>query len=280
MPAKMEYTGSDVAEAIKNACEKLNADQDQLDIEIKSAGSAGVFGLCRRKAKILVSLKETEQGMATTDAAPEPEPAAPQQQAAKKEKKGKPAQNRAPAPSRREPAKPLSAEAVEMIKKDLLRILELMDAPSTVEVDQSDGKLKMLITGDHLEQIIGPAGQTLDSIQYLLRKMAGKKMTERVQLSLNAGDFRESRIKELEETAARLAGEVKENGRTKSIPSLNPAERRIVHMLLQTDTAIRSRSVGDGLYKKVLIYLPGKGRKRGGKNNRKPAAKPPTTPEQ
>jgi len=273
MPAKMEYTGSDVAEAIKNACEKLNAEQDQLDIEIKSAGSAGVFGLCRRKAKILVSLKETGQSEATDES---PDTAAPKQQGAKKEQSR---HGGGESSSRREPAKPLSAEAVELIKNDLLRILELMDAPSTVEVDQQDGKLKMQIKGDHLDQIIGPAGQTLDSIQYLLRKMAGKKMTERVQLSLNAGDFRESRIKELEETAARLAVEVKENGRTKSIPSLNPAERRIVHMILQTDTAIRSRSVGDGLYKKVLIYLPGKGRKRSGKNNRKPA-KPRTTPEQ
>jgi len=274
MPAKMEYTGSDIAEAIKNACEKLNADQDQLEIEIKSAGSAGIFGLCRRKAKILVALKETGQDKTTDDS---PEPAAPKQQTTKKEK---PAQNNAAAAPRREPAKPLSAEAVEMIKKDLLRILELMDAPSTVEVEQQDGKLKMLINGDHLDQLIGPAGQTLDSIQYLLRKMAGKKMTERVQLTLNAGNFRESRVKELEETAARLAGEVKENGRTKSIPSLNPAERRIVHMILQTDTAIRSRSVGDGLYKKVLIYLPGKGRKRSGKNSRKPGKPRPTPQEQ
>lgn len=277
MSAKMEYTGSDVAEAIKNACEKLNAAQDLLDIEIKSAGSAGIFGLCRRKAKILVSLKETAQEMPTADGQ-EPEPTAPQQQPAGK--KEQPRQNGGESPSRREPPKPLSAEAVELIKNDLLRMLELMDAPSTVEVEQQDGKLKLQIAGDHLDQIIGPAGQTLDSIQYLLRKMAGKKMTERVQLSLNAGDFRESRIKELEETAARLAGEVKENGRTKSIPSLNPAERRIVHMILQTDTAIRSRSVGDGLYKKVLIYLPGKGRKRSGKNNRKATAKPRATKEQ
>jgi spoIIIJ-associated protein len=61
--------------------------------------------------------------------------------------------------------------------------------------------------------------------------------------------------------ALRLAEEVKESGRTKSIPALNPAERRIVHMKLQDDPTIRSRSVGEGQFKKILIYLPGRGKK-------------------
>ncbi len=264
MPAKMEYSGSDVADAIKTACQKLNVAQEQLDIEIVSTGSAGIFGLGRRKAKILVALKDASDDEATTA-----QPARPAREP-KPARREKPAPA-ADAPPRREPAKPLSAEAVTAIQNDLLRLLELMELPATIEAEQKDGKLRIHVNGgEHIEQIIGPAGQTLDSIQYLLRKMAGKKMTERVQITLDAGDFREARVSELEETATRLADEVKETGRTKSIPSLNPAERRVVHMLLQNDTAIRSRSVGDGLYKKVLIYLPGKGRKRTGKGPRKP----------
>ena len=260
MPSKMEYTGNDVAEAIKNACKKLNATQDQLDIEIKSTGSNGIFGLGRRKAKILVSLKTT----ASMPAA-KAETEAPAPKTARNAKNGR--DNAEPKP-RRVPPKPLSDEAIETIRTDLVQLLELMGTPSSVEAEQKNGKLTMHIKGDHTEQIIGPSGQTLDSIQYLLRKIAGKKMTERVQVNLDAGDFRESRVKELEATAEQLAREVKENGRTKSIPSLNPAERRIVHMVLQNDSSIRSRSVGDGLYKKILIYLPGKGRKRNNKNNR------------
>ncbi|PKN15596.1 MAG: hypothetical protein CVU68_13940 [Deltaproteobacteria bacterium HGW-Deltaproteobacteria-3] len=67
---------------------------------------------------------------------------------------------------------------------------------------------------------------------------------------------------ELQARALRLAQEVKETGKTRTIPAINPAERRMVHMALQDDTEIRSRSVGEGLFKKVLIYLPGKGRRR------------------
>ena len=83
--------------------------------------------------------------------------------------------------------------------------------------------------------------------------------------SLDAGDYRERRRQELEERAVELASEVRESGKTHSIPALNPAERRIVHMTLQDDATIRSRSVGEGHFKKILIYVPGKGKKKGGR---------------
>jgi spoIIIJ-associated protein len=92
--------------------------------------------------------------------------------------------------------------------------------------------------------------------------MIGKKFSEKFILSLDAGDYRKTRKEELESRALKLAIEVRENGKNRTIPPLNPAERRIVHMILQKDKTIRSRSIGDGLYKKVLIFLPGKGRKR------------------
>jgi spoIIIJ-associated protein len=42
-------------------------------------------------------------------------------------------------------------------------------------------------------------------------------------------------------------------------------------MILQEDNDIRSRSVGDGLFKKILIYKPGKGNKPTGR--KRPQAK-------
>ncbi|MDH5299381.1 MAG: Jag N-terminal domain-containing protein [Desulfobulbaceae bacterium] len=296
MSAKMEYSGSDVAEAIKKACEKLKVSQDQLEIEIKSTGSAGIFGLCRRKATIQVSLKKeaspsagpSQPGPSSVEPSPV-EPSQPEPSSVEKIEKAKPKreprrepkrQPKAPSEAKpegapaappvppREPAVPVTPEGMETARQDLSRLLEMTGFASPVTASQEEGKLHLHIGGDHVEEIIGPAGQTLDAIQYLLRKMLGKKLSEKIHLNIDAGDFREARAQELEEAALQLAREVKESGKTQSIPALNPAERRIVHMVLQDDTSIRSRSVGEGLFKKVLIYLPGKGRKRGGRNSR------------
>jgi spoIIIJ-associated protein len=248
MPTKMEYTGRDVTEAIKNACSQLKVPQDQLKIEIQSVGSAGIFGLCRRQAKILVSLRA--------------EPKAPRPTAGG---------NRQPVseeiPGEEAPLRDLSAFMAD-INKDLSQLLSLMGFPSQVDVHRENNKIIARITGDYAEEIIGPEGQTLDNLQYLLRKMVNKKHTEKATISLDAGNYRESRGKDLEELARRLAQEVKESGKTRSIPALNPAERRIVHMILQEDSTIRSRSVGEGLFKKILIYLPGRGRKKPARNGK------------
>jgi len=58
MSAKMEYKGTDVEEAIGNACAALNVPREELDIRIISTGSTGIFGLGRKKAAVQVSLKK------------------------------------------------------------------------------------------------------------------------------------------------------------------------------------------------------------------------------
>jgi spoIIIJ-associated protein len=141
-----------------------------------------------------------------------------------------------------------------------------MGCPSTVTVDAEDGTAHCKVSDDHQEVLTSQDGRVLDSLQYLLRKIISKKITGRIQLTIDVGDFREKRFQELKERAIEYAALVKEDGKTQVISSLNPSERRVVHVALQDDPDIRSRSVGEGLFKKVLIYKPGKGRKN---NNRK-----------
>jgi spoIIIJ-associated protein len=54
----MEIEGKSVEEAIETACQRLSLPADQLEIEIVSHGSSGIFGIGTRNAKILVSAKE------------------------------------------------------------------------------------------------------------------------------------------------------------------------------------------------------------------------------
>jgi spoIIIJ-associated protein len=54
----LEFEGKSTEEAIENACAHFQVSPEQLEIEIVSVGSAGIFGLGSRKAKIRVSLRE------------------------------------------------------------------------------------------------------------------------------------------------------------------------------------------------------------------------------
>ncbi len=156
---------------------------------------------------------------------------------------------------------PLSPEALDLIRQELDHMLRLMGMPSQITMESEGNSVRCLVSGDFQEALIGQEGRALDSVQYLLRKILARKMSERARISIDVGEFKEKRRDELEAQAKELAVLVKENGKTQVIPSLNPSERRAVHMVLQDDKDIRSRSVGEGLFKKVLIYKPGKGKK-------------------
>ena len=302
-----DFYGNDIAEVIERASKTLGVSREDLDIEVLETGSAGIFGLCKRKAHIRVQRKAIsliEEIEAITDAAPAAQP----DTAGKGAVLGQPAGGAstaseavaaedtspvagtspsAPAAVRQaaEPAQreddeeqedfeeetstePPSAESLAAIQADLRQLLLLMGLPSEVEVNFADNTVHCAITGQHEAHIVGPEGRTLDSLQYLLRKMTARHLPDRIMLSLNAGGFRERRAEELKLRAIELAARVKADGKTQAIAALNPSERRVVHMALQEDKEVRSRSVGEGLFKKILICKPGKGRRPAPKKRR------------
>lgn len=271
---KMEFEGKDVAEAISKACKTFNVSQEDLDIEVLTTGTSGIFGLCKQKARLRVALKK-EDGLKTTEKSPR-RPAKSKSEkertiekkkiTAVKEKKkaakGKPVEEALEVVKEAREDVVIGEDLLAHLKVDLVRILELMHYPSEVSVSSDKEYVTAQIKGEYVNEIVEQNGKILDSLQYLLRKIVGKKYCEKAIISLDAGDFRAVRTEELKQLALELAVEVKKSGKTGSIPSLNPSERRVVHLALQDDKDVRSRSVGEGLFKKVLIYRPGsKGRK-------------------
>ena len=278
MSEKIEYTGNDVTEAIAKACEDLGVSQDNLRIEVLAAGSTGIFGLFgRKKAVISVSLKgkgREEKPAARVEAEPAGKGGRSRNRERRDEKKGERSrgerrgENQGGTPerpaARRSPEKPpavITPEILATAKADMEKMLELMGLAAQVSVSAEENRIVARLEGGNDEEIIGPEGQTLDSLQYLMRKIIGRRVDGKVLFSVDVGSYREVRRDDLEELALKLAEEVRATGRTRSIPAMNPAERRIVHMKLQDDPTIRSRSVGDGQFKKILIYRPGRDKK-------------------
>lgn len=297
---KKEYTGKNLAEAIAKACADLNGSQEELDIEVVSAGSAGIFGLCKRQSVILASRQrpsaaqpETplqneglpaekssrhhtkppreqpppKKGPRTSQAGSEQKPRPPKTERGPRSTPVEPglSPRRQTAFSKPEPEStlPLSPESVDGIKELLETLLRLMDFPAEVSMSATGNKVTAhIVTTDTTADIIGRNGSTIDALQYLLRKIITQKFPEKIHLNLDAGSYREDRQQELAALAIEMADKVKATGKSQVISALNPAERRIVHITLQDDTEIRSSSVGEGMFKKVRISLPGQGRKR------------------
>ena len=299
-----DFYGKDVTEVIANACKEMSASQEDLDIEVLETGSAGIFGLCKKKAHIRVTRKskkavgpkkktkkavepvaesvseENNQEMvqekkevpAERKDVPEPEETARKEKpsSARKKKPQEPsAAAEQPVELKESAQRELPSDEVLLtIEEDISELLTVMGFPSEVTVELVDYSVACRISGEHQEVLVGNDGRTLDSLQYLLRKIMSRRLPDRMMLSLDVGDYRERRAQELKDRALELADQVKADGKTQAIAALNPSERRVVHMMLQDDKAIRSRSVGEGLFKKVLIYKPGKKNKSGSRKGK------------
>ncbi|MEA3469049.1 MAG: Jag N-terminal domain-containing protein [Thermodesulfobacteriota bacterium] len=293
---KRDFYGKEVMDAIKKACDTLQAPQEELAIEVVETGSMGIFGLIRKKAHIRAVVKGVGlDGMGdkpekTVEVSPELPDIEEKAEKIEKEQTPAPVDETREKPKIKEekkkqsvPAKApveIKAESVELVRQQLEELLQHMKFPSEVTADLDGGTVRCKIGEEHEEALTGQEGKIIDSLQYILRKLVARKVEEKVRLSIDIGQFREKRKVELVERAKELAALVKEDGKTQAIPPLNPSERRVVHVALQDDKDIRSRSVGDGLFKKILIYKPGKGKKpggnkRGGRGRRgKPSKKP------
>ncbi len=255
MAVKTEYKGANVEEAINNACQQLGLSRDNLDIEIISAGSAGIFGLCKRKAVISVIPKADQTDTET------------QEPTVSKKHRSKPVKNNFSSPLA-SPVAP-APEIISEVKDTLQKMLDLMDIEAEVEAELDDkNRIKSQIICNDESSIIGREGETINALQYLLRKIISHKYPQKIFFSIDIGNYRERRRKHLEDHARAMAAKVKETGKKQIIKALNPAERRFVHVALQDDKEIRSVSIGDGLFKKIKIYIPGKSRQ---KNNRRAA---------
>lgn len=292
---KHDFYGKEVTDAIRSACEALSVPQEMLDIEVVETGSTGIFGLIRKKAKIRVSMKsESGQKKVKSEIVVPVAPVSEQAPVVEAEPMSEPvevveepkvvaqetSERRADTRSDGddsdddedddvpgESEDDAGGETLEIVQAEVTRLVELMGFPSTVEVSAKGLSVSCSVKGEFEEELAGPEGKTLDSIQYLVRKIVARKCSERLRISINVGDFRERRLEELKVRAVELAKMVKESGKTQVLPALNPSERREIHMVLQEDKDVRSRSVGDGLFKKILIYKPGKGNRGGRRKN-------------
>lgn len=108
--------------------------------------------------------------------------------------------------------------------------------------------------------LIGREGQTLASIQYLVNRLVSKRMDASVRVQIDAGDYRENQDERLRQIARHLADKAMSSGRTQSTRPMSSYHRRVVHLTLQDDEHVFTRSKGEGSMKRVLIMTKRKGR--------------------
>jgi spoIIIJ-associated protein len=98
-------------------------------------------------------------------------------------------------------------------------------------------------------------GQMLDALQLFLKRVAQHNFPEdKTNIVVDCGGYRDESSAALIERAENLKAIAIEQGKSVYYRALPPKDRKIVHQYLAQDPRVKSRSLGEGLYKKIKIY--------------------------
>ncbi len=125
----------------------------------------------------------------------------------------------------------------------------------SIQTIEETGKLYVEIVSDSAGIIIGKRGKTLEALQLITNIIVNKDKEKWIKVILDIENYRDKRENTLTDLAVKVAGKVKKTGKFQILEPMNPFERRIIHMALQNDPRIFTKSEGAGNLKKVKIYL-------------------------
>jgi spoIIIJ-associated protein len=108
--------------------------------------------------------------------------------------------------------------------------------------------------------IIGKRGKTLEAIQLVANIALNKGKDNWKKVILDIEGYRTKREEALRMVALRAAERVRITGRPKILESMNPFERRLIHITLQDFNDIDTVSEGEGIFKRVKVYRKAKKR--------------------
>lgn len=289
----LEIEGKTIDEAIEKACERFQVSREKLNIEIISEGNPGFLGLGSRKARIRAGLLSIDMTLDTVFSEPEttapgrrermerpadeaargkatagdkpserpalkPRPEVPSATARPAKKASKPAERPSPAKPQPAAAHAEDGEApAEKARQLLSGLLSRMQIESPVTVEETEEMILLNIQGDGSGLLIGKRGQNLDALQYILNKSIHHSANGHKMIVIDTEGYRKRREEALVALALRIGEKVKKTKKPVTVGHMNAHDRRIIHLAVQNDENLATRSRGEGEYRKILI-LPTK----------------------
>jgi spoIIIJ-associated protein len=285
----VEAEAGSIDEAIEKALARLGVSRDQAAIEIVSNATRGLFGFGGKKAVVRATLRapieiDGEPEASAPRAAPpaprapadarravspptrrasearRPSASRPHSKAPRQATSGTAASGEDLAPDEHEEGAPLDAKTLERAREVLTETVRLMQTEATVRLVNAPEGPELCIDGDTSGLLIGRRGQTLDALEYVINRVASRDAGETAHLVVDSQGYRARRREALRDLARRLAERARKRGAAVPMNPMSPRDRRVVHLALQDDASVETRSAGKGHFRKLLI-VPSGGRR-------------------
>ena len=238
------YEASSVEEALQKGLKDLALSEDKVKIDVIEGGSAGIFGLFKKEAKVKLTpldsefIKEEKQ----EEVVVENEEAVEEKTQEVIEKKEK-----------REDYIVKNKDSIVSYLQNIVIAMGYADATVDFTEDGNRHFTLNIKTEENTSLIIGKRGVTLNSLQFLVNNYAKKFSSHFFRIEVDCDDYRESRRKTLEELALNLAKKSKKIGKPVELEPMTSVERKIIHNALTGIKNVETESCGEEPYRYLVI---------------------------
>ncbi len=226
----IECEGATIDDAIARALAALHVERHQVEVEILENVSRGLFGIGAKPARVRATVRASlsEALESPVDVSPE---------------------------TSRSTARSADGRA-DRGREVLATVLSHLVEEYRVEVatEGEPGLITLIVECAESGAIIGRRGQTLDALEHVLNRIVFRdEGIAAGRVVIDVEGYRQRRQESLEQLARKLAAKARETGRSVTLNPMSPRDRRIVHLTLQSDSGVTTRSEGEGHYRKLMI---------------------------
>jgi spoIIIJ-associated protein len=228
--ASVETTGPTVDDAIDAVLDKLDLDEDQVELEILSEGGNGQPARVRATPRSEITV-QADASVPAKDAESDGGPAAEVEW----------------------------DEALATAGREIVEdLLDYMGFPGDVDIlgagkENGTPTLTMaIVDGESMGALIGRRGETLQAFQFITQLLVNRRLGHWTRVLLDIEGYRSRRERYLKDTALRSAEKAMRFRESIELDPMIPSERRIVHLTLAEHEFVTTHSVGEGDNRRII----------------------------
>ena len=230
MPNTIISEGKTTNEAIEKGLKTLGVTKDKVDIKVLESNEKRSFFsiLTPRIVKVELKLKEISK----TDVNVE---------------------------EKQKELKTLTEDELESARKNATVFLDeflcKIGNEITYKIEKKEFGLEICINGRDASFLIGYRGENLYDLQNILSTISNKNISNKVRVILDIENYKDKRVKTLEDLAVKLAKTVEKTGKSVTLEPMQAYERKIIHSKLQNFSKVTTKSIGEEPRRRIVISL-------------------------
>lgn len=150
----------------------------------------------------------------------------------------------------------ISSDVIDIVEETMDGVFSHANFDLSYDLNAGEeGELVVEIFGNDQPSLVDKEGLLLDAFQLFIKRVLQHRLPEdKTNVVCDSNGFRKELNDELISLAEKLKKIVLDKNKSVYFRALPPKDRKVIHQYLAEDGRVKSRSVGEGHFKKIKIF--------------------------